>query len=224
VALERWEWQTAERAAALAIQLDPKNASGHASYTRVLMVRGRTIEAVREGARAAQLEPLSAAAAENYAEALRAARQFDRAVLEYRKALALEPTLGRQSLAKAFIELRMYDSALAQFGGAAAVGAPHLATVPILWVAYTYARAGKREDALAALRDFGGRQPPGPGAYMLAATYMALGERERAFPILQRGMRDWKQAAWRQLPWDPIWDPIRRDPRFVAILTEMNLR
>ncbi|MBI4503428.1 MAG: hypothetical protein HY700_20000 [Gemmatimonadetes bacterium] len=224
VALERWEWAAAEREAILAIRLNPKNASAHTIYTGVLMVRGRTDEAVREAALAAQLEPLSAAAADNHAEALRAARRFAEAVRIHRKALELEPSLGRQNLAKAYIELGQYDSALAQFRGAVAAGAPHLARIDQLWAAYTYARAGDRAAATAWLQQFKqGGEPRRPN-YLLAATYLALGEKDRVFPLLQSGIAERSQRAWRQLPWDPIWDPIRRDPRFVRILEQMNLR
>jgi tetratricopeptide (TPR) repeat protein len=188
------------------------------------MVRDRTDEAVSEGALAAQLEPLSAAAADNYAEALRAARRFDEAVRMHRKAIELEPNLGRQNLAKAYLELGMYDSALAQFGAAVTAGAPHVPMIQLLWTAYTYARAGDPERARPLLRQFEGRQPQGPAAYLLAATYLALGEKERVFSLLRSGVNERSQAAWRQLPWDPIWDPIRKDPRFVGLLKQMNLQ
>jgi TolB-like protein/Tfp pilus assembly protein PilF len=221
--LERWNWTAAEREAKLAVQLNPKNASAHTIYTRVLMVLGQPDAAVREGALAAELEPFSAAAADNYAEALRGARKFDQAVQAHRKALQLEPNLGRQNLAKAYIELGNYDSALAQFRGALAAGAPHLPRIDLLWTAYTYARAGKRDQARALLRQFTeGGEPRRPN-YLLAATYLALGDNERVFPLLESGVAERSQAAWRQLPWDPIWDPIRRDPRFVRVLRQMNL-
>ncbi|MBI4420571.1 MAG: hypothetical protein HY560_07065 [Gemmatimonadetes bacterium] len=222
VELERWNWSEAEREARLAIQLDPKNSSAHATYTRVLMVQGRTDEAVREGALAVELEPLSAAAAENYAQALRAARQFPRAVEMYRKAIELEPNLGRQNLAKAYIELGHYDSALAQFRAAVTAGAPHLPMIELLWSAYTNARAGQGERARAVLREFEGAPLQGQSIYLQAATYLALGDKEQAFQLLERGVRNRSQAAWRQLPWDPIWDPIRQEPRFHRILLQLK--
>ena len=73
------------------------------------------------------------------------------------------------------------------------------------------------------LEQFEGRQPNGPAAYMLAAAYVAMGEKDRAYPFLERGVSDRSQPAWRQLPWDPIWDPIREDARFRAVLAHMGL-
>jgi adenylate cyclase len=221
--LELWNWSVAEREAVLAIQLDPRNASARAVYTGVLMVRGRTEEAVREAAVAMQIEPLSATAADDYADALRSARKYDLAVRAHHKALELEPSLGRQNLAKAYIELAMYDSALAQFRGALAAGAPRFRNVELLWTAYTYARAGNFDRVTPLLRQFEGRQPQGPNAYLHAALYMALADTARAFAIMERGVSQRSQAAWRQLPWDPTWDPVRNDKRFVRLLKQMNL-
>jgi len=221
--LELWNWSAAERAAKLAIELSPDNASAHATYAGVLMVMGRLEDAVREGALAVRIEPLSAAAAATYAEALRGAGRLDESVRAHRKALELEPDLGRQNLAKAFLELGMYDSARVEFGAAADAGAPRFARVPFLWSAYVAARAGDLEIARTTLRGFEDRQPQGPTAYLLASAYMALGDTERVFRLLQDAIDETRQPAWRQLPWDPVWDPIRDDPRFRLLLERMGL-
>ncbi|HUF77115.1 MAG TPA: hypothetical protein VMM35_12595 [Longimicrobiales bacterium] len=222
VQLELWDWTTAEREARLALQLDRRNASAHATYTQVLLVQGRTDEAVAVAALAAQLEPLSATAANDYAEALRADRQYERAAEVHRRALELEPGLGRQNLAKVYLELAMYDSALVQFRAALAAGAPRFQEVDLLWTAYTYARAGRRDEATSLLRQFEA-QSQGPVGYLPAAVYLALGERERAFQLMERGIEERSQPAWRQLGWDPIWDPVRGDERFLRLLERISL-
>ena len=221
--LELWSWDAAEREAKLAIELSPDNASAHATYTGVLMVLGRLEEAVREGALAARLEPLSAAAAASYAEALRAAGRYEESVRAHRRALELEPTLGRQNLAKVFLELGMHDSARVEFGAAADAGAPRFATVPILWAAYVAARSGDVESARTMLQRFEDRQPRGPNAYLLASAYMALADTARVLRLLEDGVDESRQPAWRQLPWDPVWDPIRDDPRFRLVLQRMGI-
>jgi adenylate cyclase len=223
VELELWNWSAAERQALVAIELDPMNSSAHETFTRVLMVRARTDEAVREAALAARLEPLSAVATDLHAEALRAAGRFEESAAAHRRAIELEPGLGHQNLAKSYVELGRHDQALAEFRSASASGAPRLPAIELLWSAYIAARAGRAEEARRLLGQFGQRQPSGPAGYMLAATHVALGDREAAFPILEAGVRARNQAAWRQLPWDPTWDPIRSDPRFAALLRAMGL-
>jgi tetratricopeptide (TPR) repeat protein len=141
----------------------------------------------------------------------------------HRRAIELEPALGHQNLAKAYIELGRYDQALAEFRSATAAGAPRLPAIELLWTAYIEARAGKSVEARQLLERFGQRSPNGPAAYMLAATYVAVGDPAAALPLIEEGVRARNQAAWRQLPWDPIWNPLRSDPRFGRILTEMGL-
>lgn len=218
-----WNWSAAERSVRRAIELQPGNASAHASYSGVLLVSGRVEEAVDEAARAAELEPLSAAALKSYAEALRAAGRYEEAVRTHRRSLELEPTLRRQSLAKTYIEMGRYDAALAEFNAAADAGAPRFPAVQLLWAAYTHAGAGNGERARALLRRFESRQPRRSGEYRVAATHMALGDRDRAPSHLETHVGETRRRAWRQLPWDPVWDPVRDDPRFARILERMNL-
>jgi hypothetical protein len=56
-----------------------------------------------------------------------------------------------------------------------------------------------------------------------ARAYVALGEYDRAFEIL-----DWRvdRGCWRtlRLLTHPFWDPIRSDPRFDALLVRTGLR
>jgi adenylate cyclase len=221
--LELWSWSAAEREARLAIELDANSAAAHAIHASVLLVRGRTREAVSEAALAVRLEPMSATALNGYAEALRADRKYEMAAQSYRAALELEPGLGRQNLAKVYVELAMYDSAMAQFRSAVEAGAPRVSNVDLVWTAYAHALGGRREEATRFLRQFEERQPQGPNAYMIAAVYLALGDEARAFQLMEPGVRERGQRAWRQLPWDPVWDPVRSDPRFQRLLAMMGL-
>lgn len=222
--LNLWNWAAAERAARLAIQLQPNDAVARATIAEVLLAQGRTEEAVQQAARAAELEPLSAATHESYAETLRAARRFEEALRAHRRSLELNPELRRQSLAKTYIELSMHDEALAQFTAAADAGAPRFPEAELLWTAYTHARAGNLAQARALLRRFQRRQPPQSGTeYLLAATHLALGDRDRALGMLETHVGESRQRAWRQLPWDPIWDAVREDARFRSVLRRMGL-
>jgi TolB-like protein/DNA-binding SARP family transcriptional activator/tetratricopeptide (TPR) repeat protein len=221
--LELWNWSAAEREAALAMRLDGNSVSALTTHAQVQLVRGTVERALEDASRAAQLEPASAVAMANYAETLRAARQYERSADVYRKAIELEPDVGRQNLAKVFIELAMYDSARAQFDAAAQAGAPRISGVPVLWNAYMAARAGRRSEALAFLGEFQILQPERPNAYMIAALYLATGQFDFAFEIAEGAVMLRTQRAWRQLPWDPIWDPVRKDPRFTELLRKVKL-
>jgi TolB-like protein len=55
----------------------------------------------------------------------------------------------------------------------------------------------------------------------LAAAYCALGDTERALELLVQGLREGDRALG-SLQSDPVWDPLRKDPRFVSILRQMR--
>jgi Tfp pilus assembly protein PilF len=221
--LELWHWNAAENEVVRAVRLDPRNASAHATYARVLMVRSRLREAEKEAEIAMRLEPLSATITQNYAESLRAMRKYPQSAKFYRKGLELEPELGRQNLAKVYIEMALYDSARAQFRAALAAGAPRMRNVPMLWSAYINARAGNRTEASQLAQEFQDRTPRGPNSYMLAAVYLSVENYDRALQLAEIGVQDRNMPAWRQLPWDPIWNPVRHDKRFAQVLQQMGL-
>jgi serine/threonine-protein kinase len=56
----------------------------------------------------------------------------------------------------------------------------------------------------------------------LARAHFALGEKERAFEWLKRGIEERDQTVL-SLKVSPIWDPLRSDPRYHQLLRRMNL-
>lgn len=88
--------------------------------------------------------------------------------------------------------------------------------------AYIKARAGEWDEVRVLLRRYEERQPQGPNAYLLTSVDMALGE-TGAYQLIEAGIQERNQAAGQQLPWDPVWDPIRGDQRFRGRLVEMGL-
>ena len=57
---------------------------------------------------------------------------------------------------------------------------------------------------------------------VVASVYVALGDKEHAFEYLEKAVDE--RAGWLAfIKVDPIWDPIRSDPRFDAILTKIGL-
>jgi hypothetical protein len=87
-----------------------------------------------------------------------------------------------------------------------------------------YARAGRRSDAV---RFLDGILELAKSRYVspvsVAIGYIGIGDLDRALAWLEKGCleRDFSLSA---LKVDPIYDPIRADPRFQSLLHRLNLQ
>lgn len=86
-----------------------------------------------------------------------------------------------------------------------------------------YAVAGKRTEALEAVRELESRSElTYVPAFTRAMVYAGLGNSEKAFAWLEKAYQD-REEELLMLAIDPRWDPLRPDPRFKDILRRMNL-
>jgi hypothetical protein len=91
-------------------------------------------------------------------------------------------------------------------------------------LAFAYGAAGDREAAMVELAELkkisrDGKVLP----FNLALVNLGLGDRARTLDNLERALA----ADSRMMPWiarDAIFDPIRSEPRFVALLNKMGVR
>jgi tetratricopeptide (TPR) repeat protein len=90
-------------------------------------------------------------------------------------------------------------------------------------LASVYARAGRRQDALRLLdKALAAFQRTHVSPSSVALIYIGLGDFERAMNWLEEGFtaRDHSLAA---LKVDPVYDPLRRNPRFLSLMRRMRL-
>jgi Flp pilus assembly protein TadD len=89
-------------------------------------------------------------------------------------------------------------------------------------LAYVYALAGRRPEALEILKQLNERSKHRPvSALDRAVVYVALGNKEQALALLDEA---YEQHEWRMLllKAEPLYDPLRSDPRFQDLLRRMN--
>jgi len=191
-------------------------------YGFLLMALERPDEAVRETRKATELEPLIPEAQAFYSLALFYARRNDESIKELKKGIELDPNYPFTSLFLGFHYIRQGRfpeaiNALKKSDDLFAAPWSHAR------LAYGYAMAGRRTEALAILDSL---KRQAHKAYVasdiVASVYVALGDKENAFEYLEKAYQE--RAGWMTfLKVDPIWDPIRSDPRFDTLLRKMKL-
>ena len=218
-----WDWAKAEVEFRRAIQLNPNYPSSHSMYARLLTVLGRFPEAEAEIAKAQTLDPLSPGIATGVALEHYLARDYGRAEKQLQTMLALDPS---SSVTASFLALthaaqgRAKDAILA-YERILAADPSDLATMADLVRAYSL--AGRKEDAADLMdriqrsQNYATMLPTS-----LAEAYGALGRLDKAFAELDRAF---SEKCWYLifLNVEPIFDPLRRDPRFRFMQKKMAL-
>ena len=175
---------------------------------------GRLVEAVKTLQAAVTLDPLDPKAWRILGRGLFAAHRYRESVAALRRGLALNPGLSSAHAA-------IGDALLLQ--GDAAGAAMEYRQEPIDWVRKTglallAARAGDAGEAKRLLGDLKGRAT----AYQQAQILAQLGDREGATAALERA-RALSDPGLLRLRFDPWLDPLRSDPRFLALQAKLGL-
>ena len=221
--LAGFDWPNAELEFKKALALSPSDAVAHRYYAFYLEKVGRFSEATNEVRRALDLDPISTFVGEGLGDALYYERRFPLAVEQYRSVLELDPSFGfaLRSLGRLYIRQGRFEDGIEQLRAAGKVmeGDPMTAGE----LAQAYALSGRRSDARAILqtlltRSEDGRLP----ALAISKIYFALGDTDRGFQWLDKSVDEHELTL--DLKAEPLFDMVRADPRFFALLHRMNLR
>jgi len=138
-----------------------------------------------------------------------------------KRAADLDPTYFFSPFEDGWIDLQQGNvrDAIPKFRKAKAMESPAFVSA---WLAYAYGASGDRAAALAELEDLKKRSLRGsPTPFNLALVYLGLGERARALDCLEKAhASDSQWLGW--LKNDRIFDPLRSEPRFVALLKKLR--
>jgi tetratricopeptide (TPR) repeat protein len=215
-----YDWQTAEKEFKRAIELNPNYATGHQWYAEHLAWRGRFDEALRESERARQLDPLSLIIAADNGAILYYSRQYDRAIAQFNAVHELDPSFPRAGLIfAAYVQKGMFAEAEAYL--------EKQCPDEFSWCAsdltYSYGRAGKQAQAEKELRKLltlNERESVDPIVIVLA--YIGMGNNDQAMAWLEKAFAQHSNGLT-GLKVDPIYDPLRGDPRFQDLLRRVGL-
>jgi serine/threonine-protein kinase len=224
-AMYEWDWPAAERNFRRSLALDPNNANTHHWFgSDYLMVVGRKREALAEAGRARQLDPLSALISAGYGQALYRTGRPDESAALLRDVLSIDPgfLLGNEWLGAAYLMQGRPADAVAVLERAIDPAVRH--SVDLAFMGFAYAKAGRRRDAEALLRELMDRRSKryvSPAS--IALLNVGLGDTVEAFAWLRRAAEIHDPFLLYNFVTEPLLEPLKRDPRGVAILREMGL-
>jgi TolB-like protein/DNA-binding winged helix-turn-helix (wHTH) protein len=217
-----WDWQTAEKEFRRAIELNPNYATAHHWYAEHLMWLGHFDEALHESERARQLDPLSLIIATDNGAILYYSRQYDRAIEKFNAVHEMDPSFPHASMiVKAYDQKGMFAESLAatEYGRRTYGDGPWISSEQ----AYIYGLMGQQAGArplLVKLEQWNRRYPLDPSVFV--APYIAIGDKDRALLWLEKAYAQHSNAMT-GLKVDPIYDPLRSDPRFKDLLRRVGL-
>lgn len=218
-----WNWEKAEAEYQRAIELNPSYSTGHHYYATFLMAMGKHAQALEEMKKAEALDPLSPIIATFIGKAYYYAGNNDEAIVRYEKVLETDPEfrVARSFLIHSLEQAGRFDQAAAQARIEAAQAG--LSSDGAASLERAYRATGATGYWKEVLRQVEGGKDPGAGSDMdIAAIYAKLGNKERAFYLLERAYVE--RNMWlMNLKVDPRFDSLRSDQRYVGLLHRLGL-
>ena len=217
------DWPAAEGLFQKAIRLKPDYAPAHLWYGNLLYCLGRFDESIREMRKAQELEPLEPAPPTHVGWALYYARRFDESIEVLQGVVASDPefTLSYMWLSMNFVAKGMWGEAIA--AGRKFVELTGGAVIGLCMLGLAYGSAGMKDEALRILEQIEGlKKERYVGPIFRAIVWSGLGEKDKALEYLERSYAE-KDSALALIKVWPIFDNLRAEPRFQALLKKMNL-
>jgi len=218
-----WDWPAAGKHFEQALTLNPAYSRAHTFYPFYLSSLGRSEEALAVAKRSLDLDPASPAVSHSLGVQLYLARQFDQAIEQAHKTLELDPNfaISYELLGEVYVSGGMYREGLPELEKYSALSRGRAMSIALL--GYAHARLGERSQALRLLEQLEAaskdRYTP---ALSFAVVYAGLGEKDQAFAWLDKAYEE-RTSRLGYLKVEPLWDPLRSDPRFADLVRRLGL-
>ncbi len=219
-----WDWTAAEQVMNRAVEIEPSSAGGYICRSYYLTVVGRHEEAITDVQRGIELDPVSPILFHIAGWHYYYAGQSDEVLEYYARATDLAPDFAPAQVTAGLVSIQngKLNEAISRFKLARSQW-PRLFG-PLL--GYAYAQAGQRPAAMQVLQDVEEKIQEGwASATELALIHLGLGENDKALDQLEVAIEEPPFARSFYLAYlkvERIWNPLRSDPRFQAIIARMN--
>ena len=201
-----------------AIELSPNLAVAHYNLGLSFIRQGRLDEASAELMKARALDPLSSVIARAVVIPYYFKRDYGRAFELLRQANELGPALSATWEIGLFIRSGSIKEAFAEIEKAK--DARRNDPLLIYSAGMAYAASGKHAEALQSIKELEAIAGSSLStAHWIAKIYATLNDKENAFSWLERGLATGALGVFYKD--EPVWDPIRDDPRFEELVGKM---
>jgi tetratricopeptide (TPR) repeat protein len=221
--LREWDWVNSAKEFKLALELNPNYATAHHWYSQWFLDMGRLEDALEMISHAAELDPVSQAILKDKGLTLYYNRQYDQAIEMARKTLELDPNYAaaHRLLSLAYQGKQHFDEAIAENERWGKLTRNKVETAVTL--AQLYAVSGQTEAAKRLIDDVLRNKLEAEQIHRgLALVYAALGETDLAFKCLEASYEQHEESLL-NLKVDPKLDPLRSDPRFLALMKKVGV-
>jgi tetratricopeptide (TPR) repeat protein len=216
-----WDFAGAEREFKRAIELNPKYPTAHQWYGWYLVSLSKFDDALSEFKLAQQLDPFSLYTNLTLGAPYFHARDYDKAAAQYKRVIEMNPDfwLAHWWLAQTYAQQKRYDDAITEIQKVAKIRGENLVVFPV--AGYIYAVSGKQAEARRVLEELQRRAKDHYiSPYGMATIYAGLGEKDKAFEWLERGLKE-RNNGVAFINVDQRFDNIRSDPRFAELVREV---
>lgn len=217
-----WDWSGAEAEFRRAVEISPNSAEAHYRYALLLNGLLRNAEALAEIKVAEELDPLSVAVSQVAGTILYFAGRNEDAIERLKRTIEIDPraAMAHNNLGLALCHQGSVEDGLGEMRKAMELDPNNMMFRTDL--CYALANTGKIEEARRVLAEAnmsaGARVPP----IALAGMHACLGETDTAIDWLEKAYEE-RSPYLASLKVERWFDPIRTDPRFVAILRNVGL-
>jgi TolB-like protein/DNA-binding winged helix-turn-helix (wHTH) protein/tetratricopeptide (TPR) repeat protein len=220
-----WNWADSGAHFARAIDLNPSYATAHHWHSLYLMIVGRIEEALTAALRARDVDPVAAAVHAHAAWVRYLAGDAATAAREAQLGIEMAPRhVGNHELLAWIARAEgRFDASIASFKTAIDIAGDDAR--PPAALAAAYAAAGRREEATAILEDLERRSTrEAVPTEVFVRIHTALGNRDQAFRWLERSAADRSISYYLfDLRYEPLYEPLRRDPRLAELFRSIGL-
>jgi TolB-like protein/Tfp pilus assembly protein PilF len=225
-----WKFADAEREFKRSIELNPNYPSAHQWYAEYLANMNRHDESIAEMKRALELDPMSLIINTTMGGMYYVARRYDESLAQFRKVFEIDPNFikAHVQLISIYRAKGMYEETLDELRKTRELAGADMTKVDprIDGVRAAYRSNGPKGfwKAVMDIELENARiTKTEPDPFALADCLIGVGDNDRAIATLQKAFETGnREIGMVQLKSDPIWDPIRPDPRFQELLKKIG--